>query len=187
MRFEILIRNCPILNGHVLRYKFLAIARFGMTSNLEVSGKKAPMLSIPMDSRATDPGSRKKGAQVPHRQCGLVHGITKRQSLAGGLFKQVLAYRITQFILNMRGGEVRYGIAKLPALEGEYLETAVGQFLRQNRRRPAESDQHHIDPWHTGGHRLPLSHHDRAVPAHETHRRLRVGRAKMSNFVDVVI
>jgi hypothetical protein len=186
MRFEVLVADTPVLDRHIRRNEVLAVTRFGVTANLEVGGEEAPMLTVPMDTRTPYACSRTERTEVAHRQCCLVERISESKRLARRLLEQSIADRVFQFVLDMRGCEIRDRIAKLAALDSQHLETRVGEFLCQNRRRPSKTDQHDINGFESRGHGSS-SPHCGSVAAHEPYRGERVRLAVLFDFVDVVV
>src|SRR6185437_3469235 len=82
---------------------------------------------------------------MAHGQCGLVRRISERQRIARRLLEEPIPNSVTQFVLDLRGREIRHRIAKLAALQREHLKAGARQLLGEYGAGPAKTNQHDVD------------------------------------------
>ena len=119
----------------------------------EIGWQESECLSVPVDPPAADAIHRHERAPSADRQGLFAHLVAKGEGRLLGAQKKLMAYSITQFVLNVGGGKIRWGVPPWAALNRDDVETLVGQLLRQDRARPAEAYDRNVLAGELLGHR----------------------------------
>ena len=143
---EIVVGDAPVLDRHVRREKMCAISLRQMRLKDEIRGQEAPCLRVPVDPPAADAVHRHERAPAANRQRLLIHFVAKSEGELLRPQEELMPDAIAQFVLVVGGREFGRRIAPWPALDGDDVETLVGQLVGQDRARPAQADDRHVLP-----------------------------------------
>src|SRR4029077_19575107 len=152
---ELSVSDAPILDGHVLWDKALAVARLVIGADFEFHIGPAPGMTTPMDAGAADHLAGQERAEPTHRECFLGRTVAHRDGVARGVLHQVVAYDIAQLVADVGQRIIVLARARCATLERDHLQTEFRQFLGENAASPAQPDDDNIDFFEFGGHGPP--------------------------------
>ena len=151
--FELLIRDAPVLDGHVVVGDgFLAVTLLIVAFRQKVGRQEPPDLSVPVHATAADARAKQEGTEVAHRQRLLIDVVADGQRVIRHILKQMVTPHVAQLVLGEASGEVRGGVAPGTALQRNYLEAGIAELLSHDGPGPAETHQHRIDRFECRGH-----------------------------------
>ena len=132
MRLEVVVGDAPILDGHVLRQELFAITLGQMRAQHEVARQKAERLGVPVQATAADAVAEHERAPVAHRQRRLAGIVAKGHRGLRRPQEKFMLETVAPFVLSVGNGEIGRRVAPRTALDGDNVESGVGQFVCEN-------------------------------------------------------
>src|ERR1700748_3055267 len=112
----------------------------------EVAGQEAPHLRIPVHAAATDAVRRHERAPAAHRQSLLVEFVAHRKSQLIRPQEELVSNAVAKLVLHLTWRKVGRSVPPGTALEGEHVESLVGQLMCHQRTGPTETDDDDVFP-----------------------------------------
>ena len=144
IRFELVIGDRQVLDGHLGRNGVLAVALGDMAAQLVIGRQPAPSHAVPMRAGAAEIGAGQERAEAADRQRGLRRRMAQRHGFKLRVLKQFLPHRVFEIVAHRRNGEILARHALCAAFEADDVETGLGQFAGEDRSGPADPDDDRI-------------------------------------------
>lgn len=157
VRFQLLVADPVVLDGHAFGDEFLAVAFLVVTAQAQFLGHDPEMHAGPVQAGATDAVAGKEGGELAVGQRGIVDPVADAHGALGEILEQLAAGVVGQLVEGVGVGTVGIGIAVLAALQRHHVEPGLGQLLGQDRSGPAEADHHRVHRFECRRHVQPLS------------------------------
>ena len=142
---ELVIRDRPIRDRHVVGNGACPIALGEHAANAEIGRQEAPVQTAPVIARTAHAFAWKERAEPADRQPEFVRRVAERDGVDRIVLHQLEPRRIAQFIAQVRQHEIIAGDVVLTALEPNHIEPGLGELARHDGAGPPHADHDGID------------------------------------------